>query len=77
VIRELTAAVGIAAALGGAVKIGEAASHIYNVKVYIGTPLSELEIDFVSDERGSCHAGSHRGHWRLHFLCNDGTYKEL
>jgi len=40
-------------------------------------PLSELEVDFVSDEHGSCHAGSHRGQWQPHLLCNDGTYKEL
>jgi hypothetical protein len=77
VIKVLAAAVGVAAALAGAAKMGETAPHIYNVKVYIGKPFSELEVGFVSDEHGSCHAGSHRGHWRLHFLCNDGTYKEL
>ena len=76
-IKELAAAVGVAATLVGAAKMGEAASHIHNVKVYIGKPFSELEVDFASDEHGNCHAGSHRGHWRPHFLCNDGTYKEL
>jgi hypothetical protein len=77
VLKELAAVVGVAAALGGAVKMGEAVSHIYNVKVYIGKPYGELQVDFISDEHGNCHVGSHRGHWQLHLLCNDGTYKEL
>jgi len=76
VIKELAAAVGVAAALGGAVKIGEAASHLHNVKVYIRKPYSELEVDFVLDKHGNCHVGSHRGHWRPHFICLDGTYIE-
>src|SRR4051812_25256464 len=74
VIKELAAMLGVAAALGGAVKIGEATSHIHKVKVSFGKPSSELEVDFVSDEHGHCHAGSHTGLWQPHVWCEDRTY---